>query len=64
MKYVVAVFLLIVGALMALKPDLVWKYAEAWKFAGTDGPTPWYLRLIRIGGVVLVIGAICAFFFD
>ncbi len=64
MRYVIAVILLVLGAMMLLRPEQVWKWAEAWKYRGTNGPTPWYLKMIRIGGAVLVLGAICAFFFE
>ena len=64
MRYVVAAFLLIAGALMAWKPDLAWKYAESWKHNGGGTCVPWYRTLIRIGGAVLMIGAICAFIWE
>ncbi|MDD2648974.1 MAG: hypothetical protein PHI27_09760 [Eubacteriales bacterium] len=64
MKYVAAVFLAVFGALMALRPDLAWKYAESWKHSAEAAPAKWYLTAIRIAGIVLIAGAIIAFFVD
>lgn len=64
MKYVVASILAVFGVLMALRPDLAWKYAESWKRSTPSAPAKWYLIAIRIGGIVLTIGSITAFFVD
>ena len=39
------------GMFIFLKPDLVWKLTEEWKFYRADEPSEFYLKVTKIGGI-------------
>jgi len=59
MEYVYIVLLLAFGAVMVIKPDLLWKLDHLFTVKNGE-PTDFYLAFTRICGVVLIL---IAFFF-
>ena len=49
------VLLLALGIFVFLKPELVWKITEAWKFYRADGPSPFYLKAARFSGILYAL---------
>ncbi|MEH7110169.1 DUF6199 family natural product biosynthesis protein [Bacillus sp. JJ1764] len=60
MEWLAGLFLVVMGAIMLVKPDTVWKISESWKTKNSTEPTIIYRNLIRIGGSVILIGGIFA----
>ena len=49
-----------IGAFLFLKPDLMWKLTEQWKFYRADGPSDFYLKSTKFGGVLFMLCGIVA----
>ena len=49
------VLLLALGIFVFLKPELVWKITEAWKFYRADEPSPFYLKAARFSGILYAL---------
>jgi len=60
MELVGGFFLFVMGGIMLIKPTLMWKIAESWKTKTNAEPTESFKILIRIGGLILVVGSIFA----
>ena len=58
MKVVAGIFLTIMGCVMLIKPNVMWKIAESWKTKTNAEPTDLYMIVIRIGGLILAVGGI------
>ena len=58
MKVVAGIFLTIMGCVMLIKPNVMWKIAESWKTKTNAEPTDLYMIIIRIGGLILAVGGI------
>ena len=57
MDFVWIVLLLLLGVLMFLKPELLWKLEHILWVKGGE-PTDFYLSMMRLGGIVFVIAAV------
>lgn len=62
MDLLVGIFLIIIGVVMLIKPKTIWKIADSWKTKTKAEPGELYIMLIRIAGLILVIGGILAIF--
>lgn len=49
-----------IGAFLFLKPDLMWKLTEQWKSYRADGPSDFYLKSTKFGGVLFMLCGIVA----
>lgn len=49
-----------IGAFLFLKPDLMWKLTELWKSYRADGPSDFYLKSTKFGGVLFMLCGIVA----
>lgn len=49
------IIILALGVFIFLKPDLVWKITEGWKFYNADGPSEFYLKITKIAGILYVL---------
>ncbi len=58
MKVVAGIFLIIIGCIMLIKPNVMWKITESWKTKTNAEPTDLYIIIIRIGGLILAVGGI------
>ena len=58
MKVTAGIFLIIMGCVMLIKPNVMWKIAESWKMKTNNEPTHLYMIIIRIGGLILAVGGI------
>ncbi len=54
----VATFLAAAGLLMLLKPQWVWSISESWKSSDATGPSPFYIKSIRFGGILCTLAGI------
>ncbi len=43
------------GIFIFLKPDLMWKITEEWKFYGTGKPSDLYIKSTKFGGALFAI---------
>ena len=57
MEYVGLVALFILGILMFIKPEWLWKLEHLFSVKGGE-PTDFYLSMMRIGGVVFAVIAV------
>lgn len=60
MKVGGGIFLIIMGGVMLIKPHLMWKVGESWKTKTNVEPSDLYIVIVRIAGLILVIGGIIA----
>ena len=51
---------LALGAFLFFRPDLVWKLTEQWKSYRADGPSDFYLKSTKFGGVLFMLCGIVA----
>lgn len=61
---ILGIFLILVGLLMLIKPDIFWLITESWKSSDATEPTNLYIVSVRLGGVLFIlfgIGGIIAF---
>lgn len=58
------IFLIVMGGVMLIKPNLMWKISESWKTKSNSGATDLYILIVRIAGIILAIGGIVAFFIN
>lgn len=49
------VFMIILGGLLFLKLNLVWKIIEEWKSYCADGPSDFYIKTTKFSGIALAI---------
>lgn len=56
-----AIILLIVGLVMTIKPDIWWQLTESWKSYSAGDPSDFYIKVIRIGGIVFLVMALMVF---
>lgn len=54
------IVLIAIGAFLFLKPDLMWKLTEQWKSHRADGPSDFYLKSTKFGGVLFMLCGIVA----
>lgn len=60
MEYAGLIALFVLGVLMFVKPEWLWKLEHLFSVKGGE-PTDFYLSMMRIGGVVFaVIAVFCA----
>ena len=60
-----SIFILTVGFLMLLKPDIWWEITESWKSYDATEPSDFYIKGTRFGGgtfTLVGIAGIIAFF--
>ena len=63
MEYLGLILLFVLGVLMFLKPELLWKLEHLFSVKGGE-PTDFYLAMMRLGGIVFaVIAVIFAVYF-
>lgn len=62
MAYLGVLALFILGVLMFLRPEWLWKLEHLFSVKGGE-PTDFYLAMMRIGGVVFAVIAVIAVFF-
>lgn len=62
MELLGGIFLTIIGGTMLIKPETIWKIAESWKTKTKAEPGKLYIILVRIAGLILVIGGILTIF--
>ncbi len=55
-----AIFLIALGSVMIFKPQWVWSISESWKSSGAEGPTAFYIRAARFGGILCTLAGIAA----
>ncbi len=55
-----AFFLTAFGLLMVFKPQWIWTISESWKSTGADGPSTFYVRSLRLGGILCTMAGIAA----
>ena len=60
MKAAAGMFLIMMGCVMLIKPNIMWKIAESWKINTNVEPTDLYMKIIRIAGLILAVGGIIA----
>lgn len=54
-----AVLLILAGAVMMVWPGAVWAFSESWKSSGAAEPSDLYVVSTRIGGVITcLVGAV------
>ena len=58
MKAAAGIFLIIMGFVMLIKPNVMWKIAESWKTKTNGEPTDVYMIIVRIGGLILAVGGV------
>ena len=54
------IVLIAIGAFLFCKPDLIWKLTEEWKSTRADGPSDFYLKSTKFGGVLFMLCGIVA----
>ncbi|MEG2087752.1 MAG: hypothetical protein RR022_06080 [Angelakisella sp.] len=47
--------MMVLGVLIGLKPNLIWKLTEQWKSYDADEPSDLYIQSTKLGGVLLVL---------
>ena len=57
MEYLGLILLFVLGVLMFLKPEVLWKLEHLFSVKGGE-PTDFYLSMMRIGGVVFAVIAV------
>lgn len=57
MEYLGLILLFVLGVLMFLKPEVLWKLEHLFSVKGGE-PTDFYLSMMRIGGVVFALIAV------
>ena len=57
MEYVGLLLLFLLGVLMFLKPELLWRIEHLFSVTGGE-PTDFYLTLMRLGGLLFAIVAV------
>lgn len=57
MAYLGLVALFVLGVLMFLKPEWLWKLEHLFSVKGGE-PTDFYLSMMRLGGIVFVVAAV------
>ena len=57
MEYAGLVVLFVLGVLMFLKPEWLWKLEHLLSVKGGE-PTDFYLSMMRLGGIVFVVAAV------
>ncbi len=55
-----AIFLIVFGLLMIFKPQWVWTILESWKSSGAEGPSDFYVRAMRFGGILCTLAGVAA----
>lgn len=60
MKTAAGIFLIVMGCVMLINPNIMWKIAESWKTKTNAEPTDVYMIMIKIGGLILAVGGIIA----
>jgi hypothetical protein len=50
-----AAFLIVVGLLLLLRPDLVWQVTEQWKSSDATEPSSLYMISTRFGGIMCLL---------
>lgn len=53
--FVLGIILLLIGLVMLLKPEFIWRIAESWKSADATEPSFFYTRSLRFGGIIVTI---------
>ena len=53
----------ILGAFVFYNPELIWKLTEEWKSYRADGPSDFYLKITKAGGLLFVLCGIIMVFF-
>lgn len=46
------------GIFIFLKPSLIWKFTEQWKSYRADEPSDFYLKSMKLGGIIYIMAAI------
>ena len=49
------IIILALGVFIFLKPDLIWKITEGWKFYHADKPSELYLKITKFAGVLYAL---------
>lgn len=65
MMLLLSVFILLIGFLMLVKPDIWWEITESWKSYDAAEPSDFYIKATRFGGCIFTsvgIAGIIAFF--
>ena len=65
MMLLLSIFILIIGFLMLVKPDIWWEITESWKSHDATEASDFYIKTTRFGGctfTVVGIAGIIAFF--
>ncbi|MFA9381052.1 MAG: DUF6199 family natural product biosynthesis protein, partial [Acetanaerobacterium sp.] len=52
MLLIILLFVLGVGLLQLLKPDMWWTITQSWKSSYADEPSDFYRKITRIGGAI------------
>jgi hypothetical protein len=60
MFYLLEIFILSIGLLMTIRPDVVWTIKESWKSNDATEPSDFYLLTTRIGGVLFLAAGLFA----
>lgn len=59
MLLIILLFVLGVGLLQLLKPDMWWTITQSWKSSYADEPSDFYRKITRIGGAICTaVGAV------
>ena len=64
MLVILGIFLIVVGGLLLIKPDIFWLITESWKSSDATEPSNLYVFSTRVGGglcIAVGIGGIIAF---
>ena len=54
------IFLLLVGLIMLIKPDLFFLLTEAWKTYSSADPSDFYIFTTRLGGAIFTLVGVAA----
>ncbi len=55
MTFVGGIICLLIGLIMAIKPDIWYEFSEQWKSDSVDSPSDFYVKCTRIRGAFIVL---------
>jgi len=58
MMLLLCVFVLIMGLIMLVKPNIWWEIKESWKSHDATEPSDFYVKITRFEGCVFTLGGI------
>lgn len=66
MTFIGGIICLIIGLIMAIKPDMWYEFSEHWKSDSASSPSDFYIKCTRIRGAFItlvgVVSVVASFF--